>query len=185
MFKIPTKLETLLQRRSADADTSRPFNKSERIAVMSQQNRSSTVSCLHRCRRPADVTRFVATIIVDSIEGVSARWPRPHVAQKRHEIALPFSTDPNSTAAIIRVLRIVRIVAASFHTCPNNVFGGLSAAMGSMVRRPSFHGVSWKKSRSCISREAATTTRAIHSEILAQKMKAAAGNIQQLSGWKA
>lgn len=78
---------------------------------------------------PSAVPRSVWTIIVFAVDGVRRRRPRPHVAQKRLEVAEPFGTNRNTAQSVFQVVRSVRIQAAVLHPLPRGVFRRIGQAV--------------------------------------------------------
>lgn len=69
------------------------------------------VSSLFGGRSPSTVPWLIVSVDIDAIERCSF-WARPHVSKEGREVLLPCLVHPDASAAILRVFRIVRIVAA-------------------------------------------------------------------------
>src|ERR1700732_17381 len=82
----------------ADSDTRTP-----RAALTLHPDGVAHVPLIMRLlvsRSPAAVFRRVISIVVQSIERICRRRPRPHVGQERHKIALPAVAHADAAAAI-------------------------------------------------------------------------------------
>lgn len=78
-------------------------------------------------RGPAAVSRRIVAIHIDALDGHAAR-SGSHVVPEVSEV-LPAVADRDSAPAIVRVRRLVRVLAAILHAAPDLVLGGAVAAM--------------------------------------------------------
>lgn len=117
-FKTPA------ERCSVDAESFAPFGYTQGLAVVGQETigRSVAILSLHCC--PTTVTWFVATVVVNSVDG-HAIWAWPHVCQKRLERVPSFTYGYSSTS----VSPIFQVFASHAHGHPRSVLSGVCCAM--------------------------------------------------------
>lgn len=70
---------------------------------------------------PSTVVWTVVAIVIDAIERVRSRWPRPHVGIERCEIVAPTRADAYAATAVRVKAVILGVVAAPFHFVPRAV----------------------------------------------------------------
>lgn len=80
-------------------------------------------------RRPPTVRWLVRTIIVDSINAMTLRWPRPHVTEECFEAVLPSLAHRDAAAAVLRIVSGVGLQAATPHHGPRVVLTGAGATV--------------------------------------------------------
>jgi len=96
----------------------------------------AVVRLLLRCCPPA-VLRRVGAVVVPSIDGVDRRWTRPHVREEGFEALLPPFTDRDSAAAVLGIVRAVRVSAAVSNSAPSVVLLRVAQAVRALCfRRP-------------------------------------------------
>lgn len=103
---------------------------------MHDARRSATVSALFGTCRPADISRLISLIVVDTVYRVLGGWLRANVRKERFEAIPPFVADSNSTTTVVVVSVGVRVVAAFSHRRPGTIFGCTSTDSGSAVGCP-------------------------------------------------
>lgn len=84
--------------------------------------RECSIDALLGTGGPTAVVRFIAAIVIDAIQRVLRAGLQSHVTQKVHERILPTGADSYASAAIALKLCGGRLIAASFHVCPCDVF---------------------------------------------------------------
>lgn len=77
---------------------------------------------------PAAVARFVIARIIEPLDRMAVR-ARPHVSEEHHRI-VPWGINGNSARSIVRVFRMLRVIAAPHHGLP----GLVGAGFGQRVR---------------------------------------------------
>lgn len=71
---------------------------------------------------PATVLWRVGTVIVDAVDRVCGRWPRPHVAQERLEVRSPSVADGDPAPAPVGVVGCQRVETTVLDSLPGVVF---------------------------------------------------------------
>lgn len=105
------------------ADTLRAFLvwpplRSRRSQIDAPSLRQFAILRLFLACCPANVSRFVVTMVVDSLKGVFGGRLRPHVRKEINERCLPALAYRNSSAAISFIVRSVWIKASRLHAEP-------------------------------------------------------------------
>lgn len=75
------------------------------------------VAVLFQGCRPAAVSWSVWAIVIDAVNAVSRRWPRPHVSRKRLEV-VPLRAHGDASPTVRRVGDVRGAVAALMHAAP-------------------------------------------------------------------
>jgi len=114
-----------------DVQPTTPFSHWKRDSVVAKKPDLRRVVSLNNRSRPPDVARFIISVVIDSVYGVSITWPRTYVRQKSLKRLRPSFADCDSASAIQPKIQDIRIEAPSFHCFPDSVFGGSSKAMRS------------------------------------------------------
>lgn len=81
---------------------------------------ATVVRLLYFCR-PAAIRFTIPLVVIFSVEGVTARWATPHVAEKLGEVR-PLLADCYPTASPIREAGVIRIEAPIPHIRPTDIF---------------------------------------------------------------
>lgn len=104
---------------------------SNTVHVSLRQFRLSAV--LHLCRlcSPSTVTRRVWAVAVNAIERESV-WAVSHVAKKRGEVRLPFVAHRDSATAVLGVVLVLWVVAATLGVTPGLVGSRPSRAVAKL-----------------------------------------------------
>jgi hypothetical protein len=104
-------------------------------------HRPSTVRSLLLRRCPAAVLRRVRAIVIDPVEGRSLR-PVPHVLDECFEALAPSLADCDPTAAVVRIVLVLRSCASALHARPGLVehVSGLVSSVAMNERRLSETG---------------------------------------------
>lgn len=113
---------------TVDIECAQAPNLTHRLVV---EFAGATISPLFCARCPATVPQLVPAIVVDAIDGVLPRGRRPHVGEKRGEVASPTVTHRYAAAAVPVVSGAARLVATRKHAGPDREF----ARLGLTVRR--------------------------------------------------
>jgi len=79
----------------------------------------STIRRLFKPSRPFTVFRGIGAVIINSIYLMFGGWLKAHIRQKLFKAAYPSIADRYSSAAIVFVMRVIRVCAAPFHVAPN------------------------------------------------------------------
>lgn len=95
----------------------------------------SAISSLFRPSRPSHISRFVVTVIVDSVDAVIDGWSRPYIGDELLKGMHPRITDSNAAATIPGVCPASRIHASLFDSKPNGIFAVTNT--GAPVSSPS------------------------------------------------
>jgi len=112
-----------------------PFCKTFGLSIMFNQVVAFLISCLLGIGSPATVARFVVTVAVDAVDGMTNGWTRPHVSQKRCERVQPPLANFD---APLTVAGTFRVEASSFHGCPTAVGRTVVPTGASSFDAPSF-----------------------------------------------
>lgn len=107
-----------------------PFRERPSFAVIGHEDGTSRVPGLFREAGPTTVSRFIASIVVDAINGVLRRWARSHVCEEVLERRQPPGAHLNAASAISLVARVVAVTAAFLHCLPDSIFAGPGRAVG-------------------------------------------------------
>lgn len=83
--------------------------------------------------RPAAISRFVRTVIIDSVDRMLRRRSLAHVGEECREVGTPRCTYPNTTRAVIAKACVLRVFTAIDHVCPREIFGRAIHAVFSFV----------------------------------------------------
>lgn len=80
-------------------------------------------------RRPSNVPRDVAAGVVDPVDGVSRRRPRPDILHKLSDRVRPARFNIDAPAAVIGIALGLRVLASPLHALPRVVLGRVAHAM--------------------------------------------------------
>ena len=107
--------------------------------------RTATVVRLFLCRRPANIARFVVTVVVDTVDRMFKRRTGTYISKEGSEAVLPAITDRNASATVIDVPTIALIETTPLHAYPRSILGSTLMLRGCSVCRAaganSFSGV--------------------------------------------
>lgn len=95
-----------------------------------------SIACLLGLGRPADIARFVISIIIDSVDRMQRRRHRADVVAEGHEVYHPLVADPDAATAVTHPVLPLRIADARFHRSPALVNDGIDLAVGCVNRGP-------------------------------------------------
>lgn len=82
---------------------------------------ASIVSVLFRICRPSAVIWRIRTVVVDAVNCVARRRPRPHIRPESRKRSAPALAHDNATCAIVRIATTVRVITALFHAVPCSI----------------------------------------------------------------
>lgn len=82
--------------------------------------RDSRIPSLHLLRSPSTVGRFVVSVIVDSVYGISERT-LAHVRRKCNEAFAPSFADGYSPTTVVAILPVIGVVATAAHVAPRSI----------------------------------------------------------------
>lgn len=108
--------------RCSDSGASGPITHRVGHTVMTQSLCVTSVGRLLMTCGPSTITWFIATVVVDAVNGVMNRWPWAHVCQKSRVIGGPFDAHLDPSATVPRVGAVARIVTTSLRGHPCAVF---------------------------------------------------------------
>lgn len=86
-------------------------------------------------RGPAAIASFVGAVVVFTLNGVARRRFRSHVRQEVLK-RLPSAAHRDAAAAVIGVVRCVRILATSLHRAPRSIFRRLAEPISVVAVNP-------------------------------------------------
>jgi len=105
----------------AQMEPPRPCVHAERNAVDGDLASARSVLSLLLVRRPLAILRRIPSVVVDAVNAVLQRWPRPHVGHEGRERTPPLGADGNAPTAIPFVEVSVGVLASSNHVLPHSV----------------------------------------------------------------
>lgn len=82
---------------------------------------------------PSAVRGLVIPVVVDAVQ-CQPFWPTAHVSEKMLKRIAPPIANSNSSSAIVAIVLVCAVVAASIHGSPSDVFGRDAADAGSAMR---------------------------------------------------
>ena len=104
----------------------------EPFAAVSDKAGASGVSALNSAGCPLTISGGIGAVYVFSLNGVILRaWS--HVPEESRRVMQPLRTDNNAAAPVIRIGRVVRLVATCFHVLPGLVFARSCSSNGTSV----------------------------------------------------
>jgi len=129
--KWPTKFEALQQGRVLNTRAFGPLAQCARLSIAGQQAIVAFVVGLLIASRPTHVARLVIAVVVRiAVQCVTWRWTWTHVTQKCFKRRAPVRADLNASAAVMRPVWTVRIMATDICVTPSPIFSRpLSARM--------------------------------------------------------
>lgn len=120
----PTTLDPHAQRAMSDAQFARPCPERHGFAVVGKHPGLASVLALFKFRSPSAIRRGIRAVVVDSVDGCFWERLQSHVGKEVDKRGSPAVADHNSTTAVEMILAVARVVAASLHFLPCDVFGG-------------------------------------------------------------
>src|SRR6266511_487472 len=123
-----------------DARDLGPFRQRHRPAVVGDEAIAAGVPGLLGPVRPPAVVGEVAEGIVDPLDGMAGRRPRPHVREEGLERVSPAIAHRDAPAPISGVARVVGVEAALLDALPGDVFGRSGRVMD-QARLPGAFGL--------------------------------------------
>ena len=137
LFQRPASSKAVPHRCSRNAENPRPLRKRMRLSSMTNPAIAAGVVVLLVSYGPSTVTRLIAAVVVNSVQGVCLRWALSDASDEGFEVGVPFLAHEDPASAVAVVLRVARIRASHAHLLPNPVFGSsrptVSAASGSPI----------------------------------------------------
>lgn len=119
-----------------------PFDQEFCFAIYGYPYTVPSISRLFRSRSPSAIFRTVSQIIIDSIK-FQLRRAHTHIGKELLKVVSPLFTNCNSSASIIFVVFVSRIVAAALYMQPRSIFAREMVSDGmSMLPECFAHGVS-------------------------------------------
>ena len=97
-------IETSFQTPDWHLEFSRPLRQSFPFSFVFDESITTPIVGLLQACRPAAISRFVVSVIINTIQGIPA-WASTHVSNKRSERCAPIFAHPNSSSAIVCELR--------------------------------------------------------------------------------
>lgn len=91
----------------------------------------SIVAVLFFLCDPSAIIGRIGAIVIDSVNGISFSWPLSHIGEEisKSILPLPAITNKYPATTVIKVIRMVRIVAAFKHSAICSVFNGPAHSM--------------------------------------------------------
>jgi hypothetical protein len=83
-------------------------------------------------RSPSAIFRAIWSFVVDSIKGV-AIGALPHICDEIQERSSPSFTDANAPAAVMRVVKNIRVFTSLFHCVPSVIEQCLGKAVSQVI----------------------------------------------------
>ena len=109
--------------RQRNAEFVGPLCKQLRLALVGKAYSVAPVIRLLLTRRPSDITRFVVSIYINAIDGVSRAGTGSDILAERIERIAPTVAHRNTAPPIVAVVRMFGIGATTFDFRPYAVFG--------------------------------------------------------------
>lgn len=122
-FVAPAAFLAPVNRVGGDTGSPRPLGTAERKVTQCELDAFPRVPHLLGLACPPTVFRRVVAVGIDPINRVFRRGSPFHVFKKRLEAVLPSRANRNTTAAVVFVVRCVRIRTTLAHTEPNLILG--------------------------------------------------------------
>jgi hypothetical protein len=110
----------------------RPILQAVGLVSQRQPMIGALVPSLHVVRRPITILRKIVVIIVSSLHGMRRAWARPHISIELGKRLAPGLAYPNTTGAIIDIVRTSRAMASTNHIAPALIFGTVLHAVRAM-----------------------------------------------------
>lgn len=133
----PTGIDATNNRCMTDASDFTPSCQTQNLTFNSNQMIIPFVIILLFARSPAAILWFIITRIINAFQS-HVLWAWSHILKKCWEVIYPFGTHRNSTATIISIVSISRIIASSLRTGPLNIFATSIFASAGI---PMFHNL--------------------------------------------
>lgn len=130
----------------ADKTKSFPVSRKHGSFTKSKNNVLPSISSLFRGDNPLAVIWGITFIVVYTLNS-KARWSFPHISDKPHKTSLaePFFTHFYTSATVVLIPRVVRVITPRLHAAINLIFGHLRNIIRYRVK-PSHFFVSYIKS---------------------------------------
>src|SRR6187397_1247695 len=104
-----------------NAQLARPrFPAKSNAVYLDPAHRGAAVHLLLVASRPPNITRCIATIVVDAVELRTGEWRVPHVGDEVRK-RVPAFTHCDAASAVTRPVFVVRVVATAFHSAPATI----------------------------------------------------------------
>src|SRR5258708_35485302 len=84
---------------------------------------TSIVAILFFVRCPANIVRYVITVIILTIYGILVGWPRLNVSEKVVKAKEPSIANGNPSSSVVLITEGIRIVATTLHAQPDSILG--------------------------------------------------------------
>lgn len=96
---------------------------------MSNKSVVSFVAVLLATSRPVHIGRFVISVVVSSLQGVSLTWASAHIGEEILKRFQPPITHSNPAPSVVGIGLVGFVVAPLFHATPNSPFGAIAHAV--------------------------------------------------------
>lgn len=123
------RVQSFPQRRMSHTDYASPFRKRFYFAVVLKHSIIAFVVRLFGVCCPSTIIWFVISIVVNSINGMTAGRPWPHVLKKCLDAVDPPLANHNAPASILGISAISWIVAPLLYSKPNSIFLSFGQSM--------------------------------------------------------
>lgn len=91
------------------------------------------ISRLLARKSPAAIAGFIISIIINAINGMAQGRPAAHVRKKCLETISPAFANLDAPSSPSCIARVIGIVAAKFHLCPDTMLGTLTEIMSPLI----------------------------------------------------
>lgn len=188
----PAQLDSPAQFGVGHTNLLRPVGQGLSSSVVFNPVRAPLVAGLRCLHRPATVIGAVRAIIVLAVDRMPRRWPLAHVFQEGVKRQFPFVAHNDSSAAVMRVVGEIGVVAPLAHSVPRSALVQVSAPATSILAAPTRFGVATGEGVGWDNRQGTAFTQTFPQHVAAigarwlhrsQAPKRLAGNISRLS-WK-
>ena len=131
----PTEMNPRAHDVSAHAVPFGPVGQTTRVSVDGEPSIDTRVSVLFSVCGPAAIPGCVWSIIIrKAIKRVTRRRPGPDVAEERREVLTPTDVHPDTACSIVKIFRMMGIVAPLFSRLPRVIFTRTRAPMRAFQR---------------------------------------------------
>lgn len=115
-------MQTIFQTSATDSNFFGPFCNCLGLALVCKQSVCALVAILGCLSGPPNISRFVVSIVVDTVKRMLTRRSRTNVGEECGKVANPLRKHRDSAAAVPWVCLVVLIAAASLYIGPSLIF---------------------------------------------------------------
>lgn len=130
--RTPAPIESLTDQPLVQAAFASPVGDRHRASLILDEANRSPVAALFSTRRPPDVARLIAAVVVDSVDGVLAGRSTAQVLKEplKSTVTQPDGSYPDPSATVVRIVGAVLVAAARDHVDPGPILRGLGSLPG-------------------------------------------------------